>query len=72
MLAFLWLAFLVLSVGAFFAILSTGRYPHGISNFNVRVVRWTWRVAFYGCSALGTDRYPPFRPGRRGGLPGAA
>lgn len=59
-LAFLWLTLLVLTVVAFFVILAAGRYPRGIFDFNLGVLRWTWRVAYYAYGALGTDRYPPF------------
>src|SRR5215218_4652335 len=57
---FLWIAFVVLTIVAFFAILFTGRYPRGIFDFNVGVLRWTWRVSFYSYGAWSPDCYQPF------------
>jgi hypothetical protein len=51
---------LVVMVIAWFAILIVGRYPQGLFNFSVGVMRWETRVSAY-MSLLSTDRYPPFR-----------
>ena len=53
-LAFLWCAFFVLTIVAGVAILFTGRYPRGIFDFNVGVLRWT--------GASRTTRTPPSEP----------
>jgi hypothetical protein len=59
-LVFLWLAAIVLTIIAGFAILLTARYPRWIFDFNVGVMRWSWRVGFYSLNAFATDEYPPF------------
>ncbi|MEU4689905.1 DUF4389 domain-containing protein [Actinoplanes sp. NPDC023714] len=59
-LAVLWTGLVVLTLAAYLAVLVTGRYPRSIEAYNLGVLRWTWRVGFYGYGALGTDRYPPF------------
>ena len=59
-LAFLWIAAVVVVIVAWFAILFTGRYPRGMFDFVEGVIRWGNRVIAYAF-VLVTDEYPPFR-----------
>jgi len=60
LLVFLWAAAVVAAVIAWFAILFTGRYPRGLFDFALGVLRWSNRVIAYAF-LLVTDSYPPFR-----------
>ena len=59
-LAFLGIVALIVLIVAWIAILFTGRYPRGLFDFVVGVMRWSLRVQAY-MLVLVTDEYPPFR-----------
>ena len=59
-LIFLWIAAILVIIFAWFAILFTGRYPRGLFDFVLGVIRWENRVVAYAF-VLVTDKYPPFR-----------
>ena len=56
----IFIAVVVCSVFAWFAILFTGQYPKGIFDFVEGFLRWSLRVNAY-VFLLTTDEYPPFR-----------
>ena len=43
---------------AWWAVLFTGKYPQGMHNFVVGLIRWSTRVSVYTCFM--SDTYPPF------------
>ena len=51
---------ILVTIVAWVLILVTGRYPRGMFDFVVGVMRWGNRVGAYAF-LLTTDRYPPFR-----------
>jgi len=59
-LAFLSIGAVFAGIGAWFAILFTGRYPRGIFGYIEGVLRWWLRVQAYAFLLI-TDEYPPFQ-----------
>ena len=57
-LIFLLIGSAVVTFIAWWAILFTGRYPRGLFDYSVGVLRWSTRVSAY--SSMLTDEYPPF------------
>ena len=42
------------------AVVILGRYPRFLWAYHTGLLRWGWRVGFYGYAAGNTDQYPPF------------
>jgi hypothetical protein len=57
-LVFLQIGVMLVRLIAFWAVLITGKYPKGMHDYMVGVMRWTFRVNLY--MSFMTDKYPPF------------
>jgi hypothetical protein len=56
----LYLVYPLVTIAAGVAILFTGRHPRPLFDFNVGVLRWSWRLMNYRFPMNSTDKYPPF------------
>ncbi|BBX46656.1 DUF4389 domain-containing protein [Mycobacterium cookii] len=56
----LYLLYPFVTIAAGVAILFTGRHPRPLFDFNVGVLRWSWRLMNYRFPMNSTDKYPPF------------
>src|SRR3954447_25214202 len=59
-LAALWIAVVVTTLIAGFAILFTGRYPRPLFDFPAGGLRWPWGLSFSSPDAFPPARHPPF------------
>jgi hypothetical protein len=56
----LYLLYPLVTIAAGIAIVFTGRHPRPLFDFNVGVLRWSWRLMNYRFPMNCTDKYPPF------------
>lgn len=65
----LYLVYPLVTIVAGVAVLATGRYPRVLFDFNVGVLRWSWRVMNYRFPMNSTDKFPPFTLASRPAYP---